>query len=164
MNPRAPYLDKVRRLVVKIGSQVLAPRGELDADTVAALCAQLMAARRRGLDVVLVTSGAVAAGRGQLGLKERPRSIPLKQAAAAAGQPMLLRAYASHLTPEGQAIAQILLTADDVGDRRRSPTRATRSRRCSRSACCRSSTRTTRWRWRRSSSATTTGCRRWSPT
>jgi glutamate 5-kinase len=118
-NPRAPYLEKVRRLVVKIGSQVLAPRGELDADTVAALCGQLLAARRRGLDVVLVTSGAVAAGCGQLGLKDRPRSIPLKQAAAAAGQPMLLRAYASHLAPAGQAIAQILLTADDVSDRRR---------------------------------------------
>ncbi len=119
MNPRAPYLEKVRRLVVKVGSQVLAPRGEIDDATVAALCGQLLAARRRGLDVVLVTSGAVAAGRGQLGLKERPRSIPVKQAAAAAGQPALLRAYATHLAPAGQQIAQILLTSEDVADRRR---------------------------------------------
>jgi glutamate 5-kinase len=119
MNPRAPYLEKVRRLVVKVGSQVLAPRGELDGGTVAALCEQLLAARRRGLDVVLVSSGAVAAGRAQLGLKRRPRTIPLKQAAAAAGQPTLMRAYASRLEPEGQSIAQILLTAADVTDRRR---------------------------------------------
>ena len=119
MNPRGPHLEKLRRVVVKVGSQVLAPRGELHADAVAALCAQLMALRRRRLDVVLVTSGAVAAGRGQLGWKERPRTIPAKQAAAAAGQPALLRAYASHLGPEGQAIAQILLTAEDVADRRR---------------------------------------------
>ncbi|HVR29741.1 MAG TPA: glutamate 5-kinase [Thermoanaerobaculia bacterium] len=119
MSPRAPHLEKVRRVVVKIGSRVLAPRGELDGDTIAALCAQLVAVRRRGLDVVLVTSGAVAAGRGQLGWKDRPRTIPAKQAAAAAGQPALLRAYASHLAPEGQSIAQILLTAEDVVDRRR---------------------------------------------
>jgi len=118
-NPRAPHLERVRRVVVKIGSQVLAPHGELDPDTVASLCAQLVAARRRGLDVVLVTSGAVAAGRGKLGWKDRPRTIPAKQAAAAAGQPALLRAYASHLDPAGQAIAQILLTAEDVADRRR---------------------------------------------
>jgi glutamate 5-kinase len=52
-------------------------------------------------------------------LKERPRTIPAKQAAAAAGQPALLRAYGSHLAPAGQAIAQILLTAEDVADRRR---------------------------------------------
>jgi glutamate 5-kinase len=118
-NPRAPFLAKVRRLVVKVGSQVLAPRGELDGATVAALCGQLLAARQRGLDLVLVTSGAVAAGRGQLGWKDRPRTIPAKQAAAAAGQPALLRAYASHLAPGGLEIAQILLTAEDVADRRR---------------------------------------------
>jgi glutamate 5-kinase len=118
-NPRAAYLARVRRVVVKIGSQVLAPRGEIDGGTVAALCAQIVAARRRGLDVVLVTSGAVAAGRGRLGWKDRPRTIPAKQAAAAAGQPALLFAYASQLEPEGQAIAQILLTAEDVADRRR---------------------------------------------
>ena len=119
MNARAPYLEKVRRLVVKVGSQVLAPGGELDGATVGALCGQLLAARKRGLDVVLVTSGAVAAGRGQLGLRERPRTIPLKQAAAAAGQPALLRAYSSFLAPAGQEIAQILLTSEDVADRRR---------------------------------------------
>jgi len=119
VNARAPYLEKVRRLVVKVGSQVLAPGGELDQATVGALCGQILAARKRGLDVVLVTSGAVAAGRGQLRLRERPRTIPLKQAAAAAGQPALLRAYASFLAPAGQEIAQILLTSEDVADRRR---------------------------------------------
>lgn len=119
MTPRAPYLARVRRLVVKVGSQVIAPGGKLCEEAIDGLCEQVLAVRRRGLDVVLVTSGAVAAGRGQLGLRERPRSIPLKQAAAAAGQIALLRRYAAGIGAGGLEIAQVLLTAEDTSDRRR---------------------------------------------
>lgn len=116
---RQPFLAGVRRVVVKVGSQVVAPGGSLAPAALDALCEQLLAVRARGLDVVLVTSGAVAAGRGELGLQERPRTIPLKQAAAAAGQIVLLRSYAERLVPRGQRVAQVLLTADDLRNRRR---------------------------------------------
>jgi len=119
MSSRASHLSRVRRLVVKVGSRVIAPGGVLDDQALDDLCDQLLAVRRRGIDVVLVSSGAVAAGRGQLGLKERPRTIPLMQAAAAAGQIALLRSYAGRLVPAGQQVAQLLLTADDISDRRR---------------------------------------------
>ncbi|MEE2776829.1 MAG: glutamate 5-kinase [Acidobacteriota bacterium] len=118
-NLRSPYLEGIRRVVVKVGSQVLAPGGRLDDEVFDQLSAQLLALRHSGLDVVLVTSGAVAAGRRQLALEDRPRTSPLQQAAAAAGQIALLERYSSRLTPQDQPVAQLLLSCDDVADRRR---------------------------------------------
>ena len=119
MNRRVPFLETVTRVVVKVGSQVVAPGGELDAGFFDNLCEGLVALRSRDLDVVLVTSGAVAAGRRQLGLSRRPQTIPLKQASAAAGQIVILQSYAERLAGRGQSAAQVLLTADDMRDRRR---------------------------------------------
>ncbi len=119
MPDRKPYLKKVRRLVVKVGSAVLTQDGELQGDLVESLARQVAKARARGIDVAVVSSGAIAAGRGKLGLKEKPRTIPMKQAAAAAGQSVLMHHYERAFQGAGTRTAQILLTRDDLSDRQR---------------------------------------------
>ena len=86
-------LARVRRVVVKIGSGVLAHRDGLHRERIAALVDEIAALHRSGRDVVVVTSGAVAAGVSRLGLTQRPRTIPHKQAAAAVGQIGVMAAY-----------------------------------------------------------------------
>jgi glutamate 5-kinase len=109
-----------RRLVVKVGSAVLAGGGNgLDRPTIRRLVEQLTALRRAGREVLLVSSGAILAGRAALGLGPRPRTIALKQAAAAVGQSHLMRAYEEAFQPHGQRVAQILLTRDDLRHRER---------------------------------------------
>ncbi len=110
-----------RRLIVKIGSALLVDRdtGQLRGPWLDALAADLAALRAAGTEVVVVTSGAVALGRGQLGLGGRALQLEEKQAAAAAGQIRLAHAYQEALGRHGLAVAQILLTLDDTEDRRR---------------------------------------------
>ncbi|CAN5427515.1 glutamate 5-kinase [soil metagenome] len=109
-----------RRVVVKVGSNVLAlDEGGLNQARIKALCADVAAARANGVEVILVSSGAVAAGRGLLGLKRRPTDIPELQAVAAIGQGALMEAYNQHFRPHGILPAQVLLTRDDIDDRRR---------------------------------------------
>ena len=113
-------LTDIRRIVVKVGSSVLTGGGiTLDMPIVEQLCGELAALSKLGREVCLVTSGAIALGRGRLGLRERPRTIPMKQAAAAVGQAILMRRYEEMLAPHGIAPAQILLTHADLADRRR---------------------------------------------
>ena len=119
MSDRKPYLQKVRRLVVKVGSAVLTKDGGLKGDLVESLARQVAKARARGIDVAVVSSGAIAAGRGKLGLKEKPRTIPMKQAAAAAGQSVLMHHYEKAFQGANTRTAQILLTQDDLSDRQR---------------------------------------------
>jgi glutamate 5-kinase len=107
----------VRRVVVKVGSAVLAPRGELEAPAVESLAGQIDRARGAGLQVILVSSGAVASGFRALGLAAPPKTIVLKQASAAVGQQRLMAAYASAFTPRGVAVGQVLLTAEDFTSR-----------------------------------------------
>lgn len=116
-----PFREKpLRRVVVKAGSNVLSlPKGGLDPGRMHALCASLAAARRNGLEVILVSSGAVAAGRGILGLTKRPTSIPDLQAVAAIGQGALMEEYNRHLRGFGFVGAQMLLNREDMDDRRR---------------------------------------------
>jgi glutamate 5-kinase len=109
-------LKSARRVVVKIGSALLAE--ETDA-RVATLAAEAKALRDRGVDVVIVTSGAIALGWRRLGYTERPRTIPGLQAAAAVGQGHLMHAYQRALALHGLAAGQVLLTHDDVRNRRR---------------------------------------------
>lgn len=110
-----------RRLVVKIGSALLVDRhsGDLQAVWLESLCADVADLRRRGCDVVLVSSGSIALGRGRLGLGRGVLALEQAQAAAAAGQIRLARAYESALAPHGLTAAQVLLTNDDTGNRRR---------------------------------------------
>lgn len=112
-------MQDVRRAVVKVGSAVVAPSGVLDEEAVERIACDLAGARRAGVEVVLVSSGAVAAGYRALGLGGMPGTIRDKQAAAAVGQPRLVRAYAARLGRHGLGCAQVLLTSDDFDDRRR---------------------------------------------
>ncbi|GAM10487.1 glutamate 5-kinase [Geobacter sp. OR-1] len=116
---RRELLKNVRRVVVKIGSRVLTTAdNDLDRKRIAALAAEIDFLRRNGIEVIVVSSGAVAAGRSLLG-NDRPRTIPQKQAAAAVGQPRLMNAYEQALAHFGINTAQMLLTREDLSDRQR---------------------------------------------
>jgi glutamate 5-kinase len=108
-------------VVVKLGSgTVTDPGGGLRLSTIRALAAQLSnALAADGVSFVVVTSGAIAAGREKLGMTERPRTVSLKQAAAAVGQTSLMRAYERAFEKRGRHVAQLLLTHDDFESRER---------------------------------------------
>ncbi|HEY9563210.1 MAG TPA: glutamate 5-kinase, partial [Nocardioides sp.] len=104
-----------RRIVVKVGSSSLTTAaGGIDPDRLTALVEVLAAARARGAEVVLVSSGAIAAGLAPLGLKRRPRGLAAQQAAASVGQGLLIRHYTEELAAHGLVTGQVLLTVDDV--------------------------------------------------
>jgi glutamate 5-kinase len=112
-------LGRVRRLVVKVGSGlVTAPEVGPDPDRIAALADDIGAVRDHR-EIVLVTSGAIATGTARLALPHRPRSIPEKQAAAAVGQSALMWHYEMAFKRHSMPVGQVLLTAQDVGDRAR---------------------------------------------
>jgi len=117
--PDRAQLTTARRLVVKVGSAVLAPAGRLDETAIERLADDLASVRARGVDVVLVSSGAVAAGFRTLGLGSMPRAIRDKQAAAAVGQPALIHRYTTLLARHGVPVAQVLLTGDVLDHRAR---------------------------------------------
>jgi glutamate 5-kinase len=108
-------------VVVKLGSgTVTDPEAGLRLPTIRALAAQLSnALAADGVSFVVVTSGAIAAGREKLGMAERPRTVSLKQAAAAVGQTSLMRAYERAFEKRGRHVAQLLLTHDDFESRER---------------------------------------------
>src|SRR3954462_13389100 len=104
-----------RRIVVKVGSSSLtSAAGGIDQVRLAGLVDVLAAARGRGAEVVLVSSGAIAAGLAPLGLLRRPRGLAAQQAAASVGQGLLVHRYTEELARHGVIAGQILLTADDV--------------------------------------------------
>ncbi|GAA5118707.1 glutamate 5-kinase [Pseudonocardia adelaidensis] len=114
MSARA-QLAAARRIVVKVGSSSLTSLdGGLDPARLQALVDALAARRERGSQVVLVSSGAIAAGLAPLGLTRRPRDLATQQAAAAVGQLLLAEAYATAFGRHAQPIGQVLLTADDM--------------------------------------------------
>lgn len=109
-----------RRWVVKIGSSLITNNGTgLDREAIANWVRQLVSLQQGGIEVVLVSSGAVAEGVKRLGLKKRPREIHLQQAAAAVGQMGLIQTYESCFQQYGVHTAQVLLTHDDLSNRRR---------------------------------------------
>ncbi len=111
---------KARRWVVKIGSALLADlEAGLNVPLIRQWVAQIAALRGRGVDVVLVSSGAVAAGMQRLGWKRRPHAVNQLQAAAAVGQMGLVQLYESVFQEHALHTAQILLTHDDLADRKR---------------------------------------------
>jgi glutamate 5-kinase len=112
-------LRRVRRAVIKIGSSILSGREGIHEQRLAALVAEVCALHERGVQCVVVTSGAVAAGSVGLGLRQRPRTIPERQAAAAIGQIELMALYRRYAAEHGVRVAQILLTHDDLASRRR---------------------------------------------
>jgi glutamate 5-kinase len=114
----ASALAASRRLVLKVGSALLIADGRPNGPRLAALGQEIADLRARGVEVVVVSSGAVALGRGRLGLSKSAR-LDEKQAAAAAGQSLLMQAWETALSPHGLIPAQVLLTRDDTERRRR---------------------------------------------
>jgi len=116
---RKKILKKVRRVVIKIGSGVLTTpdRSGLDDNIIEGIARQVSILHKSGYEIILVSSGAIAAGVKELSLKEIPRDIPHKQAAAAIGQSHLIGKYERHFKKEGFKVAQILLTHDDLSNR-----------------------------------------------
>ncbi|HEY4187754.1 MAG TPA: glutamate 5-kinase [Polyangia bacterium] len=113
-------LKDAHRIVVKLGTHVVTSDGvALALDRLQGLLASVVAFRRAGREVILVSSGAVGLGMQVLGLTERPRSLGLRQACAAVGQGQLMGFYTQALAASGIKAAQVLLTQEDLGDRDR---------------------------------------------
>ena len=117
---RLAHLSAVRSVVVKLGSQLLSgPDRRLDEPFLASVAAQVAALRTAGVTVTIVSSGAVSAGVGELGLSGRPTDLAKLQAVAAVGQRRLMDAWADAFAPQRLHVAQLLLTRNDVDHRAR---------------------------------------------
>jgi glutamate 5-kinase len=118
MNSRLEVIGKPRRVLVKIGSAVLSTtRGTLNRQRVRHLSEQFCALANRGIDPIVVSSGAILAGMGELGLDARPSTMPALQAVAAVGQCRLMHAYNESFRRHGWHVGQLLLSREDMEDR-----------------------------------------------
>jgi glutamate 5-kinase len=113
-------LQSARRIVIKVGTSTLTHRtGKLNLNLMEHLVRQLADLQNQGKEVALVTSGAVGAGMGRLGVGAKPTSIMEHQALAAVGQALLMQVYEKLFSEYGTIVAQVLLTRTDVSDRKR---------------------------------------------
>jgi len=119
LNYKESTVARARRVVIKVGSAVLSESGGLRLVVIERLANEVETAIRAGKEIVIVTSGAVAAGRARLNSKLRGATIAARQAAAATGQIELMSAWARAFGAHDRAVAQILLTHQDVAERRR---------------------------------------------
>ncbi|HEY8345634.1 MAG TPA: glutamate 5-kinase [Bacillota bacterium] len=120
MQEYSAMIQKARRIVVKVGTSTLTySSGRLNIKRLEKLVRELANLYNSGKEIILVTSGAVGAGAGRLGLPDKPLSLPQRQAAAAVGQGLLMETYAKFFMEYGVTVGQILLTRDDMGDRQR---------------------------------------------
>ncbi|HYB89514.1 MAG TPA: glutamate 5-kinase [Candidatus Binataceae bacterium] len=115
---KTEILTRVRRLVIKVGSAVLSDSDGLRTEVIESLAGEIDAAVRAGREIIVVSSGAVAAGRARLG-PLRGSSLAARQAAAATGQIELMREWARAFGARGRTVAQILLTHQDIAERKR---------------------------------------------
>lgn len=117
---RSQIIQSCKRLVVKVGTNVLTTKdGLLNRERIHYLVEEICAIRERGVGVTLVSSGAVGAGMGRLGLADRPKLHPVLQAVAAIGQGALIQCYEQEFDAKGVIAAQVLLTAGDLSIRER---------------------------------------------
>src|SRR5439155_20070252 len=112
-------LRRARRVVVKIGSQILSSEGGIEEARLRGLGRELAELHDRKKEIVVVSSGAVAAGMTRLGRKEKPKTIPEKQALAAVGQIKLMALYERLFSKFDKSVAQVLLTHEDLANRQR---------------------------------------------
>lgn len=113
-------ISEASRIVVKVGTSTLTyPTGKLNLERIEHIVKQLADLYNQGKEVILVSSGAIGVGVSRLGLAQRPETIPEKQAAAAVGQGLLMHIYEKMFAEYGAVVAQVLLTRDDIGDRKR---------------------------------------------
>lgn len=114
---RREALAQAKRIVVKVGTSTITHEdGALNLENLEHLCRMLVNQRHKGREVILVTSGAIAVGLHRLRLRERPETLPEKQAVAAIGQVDLMSIYSRFLAEYDQNCAQILMTRGDVDD------------------------------------------------
>jgi glutamate 5-kinase len=116
---RAQHLGQAKRIVVKIGSNVLTAKSGLDLRMIGRLCDEISTLKEGGREVILVSSGAIAAGVKKMGLAARPKAVPEQQGCAAVGQCSLMMAYEDAFERTDLRAAQILLTRDDLANRKR---------------------------------------------
>lgn len=114
-----PTLLNAKRIVIKIGSSLIAESARLRNSWLASMAADVAALHAKGKEVILVSSGAVALGRPQVGLGAEKLNLEEKQAAAAAGQPLLIQAWGEAFAKHDIHVAQLLLTLEDSEDRQR---------------------------------------------
>jgi glutamate 5-kinase len=116
---RGIALKQAKRIVVKVGSGVLTAEQGLNTAVINDLSRQICSFMDEGREIILVSSGAMASGQKKIGLARRPDEIPKRQAIAAVGQAGLILAYENAFESRGRKVAQILLTSDDLSNRRR---------------------------------------------
>ena len=117
---RKNVVKNVKRIVIKIGSGVLTNNTDkIDEAVIKKIVLQTSLLVKKGCEVLIVSSGSIAAGKTELGIKKALTDIPSKQAAAAVGQSHLIGFYEKHFKKEKQKTAQVLLTHDDLSNRRR---------------------------------------------
>ena len=116
---RGEQLSGVKRVVVKVGSSTISQEFKLNDDALDRLVDDLARVKKAGKEVILVTSGAIVAGIGTLGLPSRPQTIPGLQAAASVGQSRLMHAYEDRFQEYGEIAAMMLLTQEDFNNRKR---------------------------------------------
>lgn len=114
---RKPYFSKVRRIVVKIGSSSLTENGVLSAKKISSFASDISFLVKKKYEVIIVSSGAISAGAGLLGLKREKMSIPQKQGMAAVGQTVLMKEYSKAFEKFSISVGQILLTEEDFKSR-----------------------------------------------
>jgi glutamate 5-kinase len=112
-------LINAKRVVVKLGSNVITADNSLDYGVIDSISAQVTALMDRGTEVILVSSGAMAAGLKKMRMTRRPDEIPKRQAISAIGQPGVMNAYEKSFQKRGRKVAQILLTGEDLNNRKR---------------------------------------------
>ncbi|WP_160678870.1 glutamate 5-kinase [Clostridium sp. C8-1-8] len=113
-------LENIKKVVIKVGTSTLTyDNGNLNLVKMENIVRQIADLHNRGLEVVLVTSGAIGTGASALGYKERPKTIPEKQACAAVGQVTLIHMYQKLFSEYNKVTGQILMTREDIGDRKR---------------------------------------------
>ncbi len=117
---RRQIMKKAKRIVVKIGTSLLTSGADgVNKTFLSKLAGEIAALRQTGREVIVVTSGAIGTGLAVMKCKEKPRTIPGKQAMAAIGQPRLMQAYDQTFAKHDLTVAQILLTAEDIQHRER---------------------------------------------
>lgn len=115
---RIELIKKAKRIVIKVGTRVITHSdGRLDTVQIEKLVNQISGLKQKGLQVIIVTSGAIGAGVARLGLKHRPQDISQLQACAAVGQSQLMQRYSEAFKKANYVVAQILLTAEDLRSR-----------------------------------------------
>ena len=116
---RRKVVDGAQRVVIKVGSSVLTSKDGVDLGIINRLCDEVSMLREQGRQVVIVSSGAIASGIRKIAQIETAKTIPQKQAAAAVGQGSLIRSYEEAFRHHDLDVAQILLTSEDLTNRRR---------------------------------------------